>query len=63
MAGPAPGPDAGGMKHRILVIALAVVIAAVAWQFVLRSVIAWLLIGFLAVLAFRYGPWRHRRSG
>jgi hypothetical protein len=51
------------MKHRILVIALVIVVTAIAWQFLLRSVTVWLLIGFLAVLALRYGPWRHRRSG
>jgi hypothetical protein len=62
MAWPASRPDAGGMKHRILVIVLAIAITAIAWQFLLRSVMLWLLIGFLAVLAFRYGPWRRRRS-
>jgi hypothetical protein len=50
------------MKHRILVIALAIVVIALAWHFLLQPVMLWLLLGFLAVLAFRYGPWRHRRS-
>jgi hypothetical protein len=62
MAGPAPGPDAGGMKHRILVMALVIVVTVIAWHFLLQPVMVWLLIGSLAVLAFRYGPWRHRRS-
>jgi hypothetical protein len=49
------------MKHRILLAVLVIVIAAIVGPVLLRSYVPLLLIGFLAFLAVRYGPWRRRR--
>ncbi|MGE5289183.1 MAG: DUF1707 SHOCT-like domain-containing protein [Micromonosporaceae bacterium] len=48
--------------HRFLFLVLVVVIAAAAGETLARwSYIPWLLIGLLAFLWLRHGPWHHRR--
>ena len=54
-------PHWGHWQRRVLAAALVIVIAVVAGQVLLRSYIPWLLIGVLAILWFRYGPWHRRR--
>ena len=51
----------GDPLHRVLFLALVIVITAVLGRALVRSYIPWFLIGLLAVLWLRYGPWQHRR--
>jgi hypothetical protein len=56
-----PRQHGGHWQRRVLAAAIVIVIAVVAGQVLLRSSIPWLLIGVLAILWFRYGPWHRRR--
>jgi hypothetical protein len=58
-----PGhPDLlGHSLQRILFLVLVIAITAVGAQVLIRSYLSWFLIGLLAVLWFRHGPWQHRR--
>jgi hypothetical protein len=58
-----PGhPDPlGHSLQRILFLVLVIAITAVGAQVLIRSYLAWFLIGLLAILWFRHGPWQHRR--
>lgn len=47
-------------QHRILILILIVAITATVGEALVRSYIPWLLIGLLALLWWRYGPWPHR---
>jgi hypothetical protein len=47
--------------HRVLFLVLLVVVTAAGGQALVRSYIPWFLIGLLAFLWLRHGPWRHRR--
>jgi Domain of unknown function (DUF1707) len=51
----------GRPLHRLLFLVLLVVVTAAGWQALVRSYIPWFLIGLLAFLWLRHGPWRHRR--
>src|ERR1035438_601961 len=54
-------PHWGHWRRRVLAAALVIVIAVAAGHVLLRSYVPWLLIGVLAILWFRYGPWHRRR--
>jgi hypothetical protein len=56
-----PGQHGGYWPRRVLATALVLVIAVVAGHVLVRLYIPWLLIGVLAILWFRYGPWHRRR--
>src|ERR1035438_3219313 len=56
-----PRPHRGHWRRRVLAAALVIVIAVAAGHVLLRSYVPWLLIGVLAILWFRYGPWHRRR--
>ena len=60
--GPWPhGGHGGYWPRRVLAAALVLVIAVVAGHVLVRLYVPWLLIGVLAILWFRYGPWHRRR--
>jgi hypothetical protein len=60
-------PHGGSRQHgghwprRVLASVLVIVIAVVAGHVLVRLYIPWLLIGVLAILWFRFGPWHRRR--
>lgn len=51
----------GHSLQRLLFLVLVIAITAVGAQMLIRSYLSWFLIGLLAILWFRYGPWQHRR--
>jgi hypothetical protein len=51
----------GHWPRRVLASVLVIVIAVVAGHVLVRLYIPWLLIGVLAILWFRFGPWHRRR--
>jgi hypothetical protein len=55
------GGYGGYWLRRVLATALVLVIAVVAGHVLVRLYIPGLLIGVLAILWFRYGPWHRRR--
>jgi Domain of unknown function (DUF1707) len=56
-----PRGHGGYWARRVLAAALVLVIAVVAGHVLVRLYIPWLLIGVLAILWFRVGPWHRRR--
>jgi Domain of unknown function (DUF1707) len=54
-------PHWGHWPRRVLASVLVIVIAVVAGHVLVRFYIPWLLIGVLAILWFRFGPWHRRR--
>jgi hypothetical protein len=51
----------GHSLQRLLFLVLVIAVTAVGAQLLIRSYLSWFLIGLLAILWFRHGPWQHRR--